>query len=214
MEMNTRLQVEHPITEMTTGIDLAKWQLRIASGMEFTLKQNELSQRGHAIECRIYAEEPSNGFLPSVGTLEKVESPTGPNIRDDTGIYTGMEITPYYDPLLAKLVVGSENRGEGIDKMIWALSRYVVLGVTTNIPFLKKVLKHKEFRNGNITTHFIDNYFKDWTIAKEGLPVDAIIALAVYDSIHTKTQEVVRYKEVDPHSPWKHVGRWRMGAGV
>jgi len=214
MEMNTRLQVEHPITEMTTGIDLAKWQLRIASGMELTLKQNELSQRGHAIECRIYAEDPSNGFLPSVGTLKKVESPTGPNIRDDTGIYTGMEITPYYDPLLAKLVVGSENRGESIDKMIWSLSRYVVLGVTTNIPFLKKVLKHKEFRNGNITTHFIDNYFKNWTIAKEGLPIDAIIALAVYDSIHTKTQEVVRYKEADPHSPWKHVGRWRMGAGV
>ena len=214
MEMNTRLQVEHPVTEMTTGVDLAKWQLRIASGMELTLKQKGLSQRGHAIECRIYAEDPSNGFLPSVGKLEKVESPTGPNIRDDTGIYTGMEITPYYDPMLAKLVVSGEKRGESINKMIWALSRYMVLGVTTNIPFLKKVLEHKEFRNGNITTHFIDNYFKDWTSAKEGLPVDAIIALAVYDSMHTKSEEIVRYKEADPHSPWKHVGRWRMGKGV
>ena len=214
MEMNTRLQVEHPVTEMTTGVDLAKWQLRIASGMELTLKQKDLSQRGHAIECRIYAEDPSNGFLPSVGKLEKVESPTGPNIRDDTGIYTGMEITPYYDPMLAKLVVSGEKRGESINKMIWALSRYMVLGVTTNIPFLKKVLEHKEFRNGNITTHFIDNYFKDWTSAKEGLPVDAIIALAVYDSMHTKSEEIVRYKEADPHSPWKHVGRWRMGKGV
>ena len=214
MEMNTRLQVEHPITEATTGIDLVKWQLRIASGMELTLGQNKLTQRGHAMECRIYAEDPSNGFLPSIGTMKKVEVPTGPNVRNDTGVYTDMEVTSYYDPMLAKLVVSSEDRDESIDKMIWALSHYVLLGVTTNISFLKKVLKHNEFRNGNITTHFIDNYFKDWTIAKEGLPVDAVIALAIYDSMHTKRQEVVRYKESDPHSPWKHVGRWRMGAGV
>ncbi|KAA0005796.1 MAG: acetyl-CoA carboxylase biotin carboxylase subunit [Thermoplasmata archaeon] len=211
MEMNTRLQVEHPITEMTTGVDLVKWQLRIASGMKLTLKQKDLFQRGHAIECRIYAEDPRNGFLPSVGTLEKIEVPTGPNIRDDSGICTGMKITPYYDPLLAKLVVSAENREESIQKMIWALSHYVVMGVTTNISFLKKVLEHEEFRKGNITTHFIDNYFKDWTTAKKGLPVDAIIALAVYDLMHRRTHEVVRYKEADPHSPWKHVGRWRVG---
>ncbi len=211
MEMNTRLQVEHPITEMTTGVDLVKWQLRIASGMKLTLKQKDLFQRGHAIECRIYAEDPRNGFLPSVGTLEKIEVPTGPNIRDDSGICTGMKITPYYDPLLAKLVVSAENREESIQKMIWALSHYVVMGVTTNISFLKKVLEHEEFRRGNITTHFIDNYFKDWTTAKKGLPVDAIIALAVYDLMHRRTHEVVRYKEADPHSPWKHVGRWRVG---
>ena len=211
IEMNTRLQVEHPITEMTTGIDLAKWQLKIANGMKLTLKQEDLIQRGHAIECRIYAEDPSNGFLPSIGTLERVESPTGPNVRNDTGIYAGMEVTPYYDPMLSKLVVSSESREESINKMIWALSRYVVLGVTTNIPFLQKVLSHKEFKAGNITTHFIDNYFKDWTIAKEGLPIAAIVSLAVYDSMHSRTQETVRYKESDPHSPWKHVGRWRMG---
>ena len=211
MEMNTRLQVEHPITEMTTGIDLAKWQLRIANGEKLSIKQKDLSQRGHAIECRIYAEDPSNGFLPSIGTLNKVEAATGPNIRNDTGIYTGMKVTPYYDPLLAKLVVSAENREESINKMIWALSHYVLLGVTTNITFLKKVLEHKEFKKGNITTHFIDNYFKDWTVTKEGLPVDAIISLAIYDSMHSKSEEIVRYKEVDPHSPWKHVGRWRVG---
>ena len=211
MEMNTRLQVEHPITEMTTGIDLVKWQIRVASGMSLTLRQKDLIQRGHAIECRIYAEDPSNGFLPSIGLLKKVEFPTGPNIRNDTGIESNLEVSPYYDPMLAKLVVSSENREESINKMIWALSHYVVLGVTTNISFLKKVLDHKEFRNGNITTHFIDDYFKDWTIAKEGLPLDAIISLAVYDIMHTKRQEVVRFKEADPHSPWKHVGRWRMG---
>ena len=211
MEMNTRLQVEHPITEATTGIDLVKWQLRIASGMELSLKQSDLSQRGHALECRIYAEDPSNGFLPSIGTLEKVELPIGPNIRNDTGVETQYHVSPYYDPMLAKLTVSSENREESINKMIWALSHYVVLGVTTNIPFLKKVLEHQEFRNGNITTHFINDYFHDWLVAKQSLPLDALIALAVYDSLHTKRQEVVRYKEADPHSPWQHMGRWRMG---
>lgn len=214
MEMNTRLQVEHPITEMTTGIDLAKWQLRIASGQELTLKQKDLFQRGHALECRIYAEDPQNGFLPSIGDLKRVEVPIGPNIRNDTGIETDMKVTPYYDPMLAKLIVSSENRHESIDKMIWALSHYLVLGVTTNIAFLKKVLEHSEFRKGNITTHFIDNHFKEWMVAKRKLPIDAVIALAVYDAIHTKREEIVRYKEADPHSPWKHVGRWRMGAGV
>ncbi|DAC73018.1 MAG TPA: acetyl-CoA carboxylase biotin carboxylase subunit [Thermoplasmata archaeon] len=211
MEMNTRLQVEHPITEMTTGVDLAKWQLRIASGMELTIKQNDLVQRGHALECRIYAEDPSNGFLPSIGTLEKVELPIGPNIRNDTGVEANFKVSPYYDPMLAKLTVSSENRQESIDKMIWALSHYVVLGVTTNISFLKKVLEHPEFRKGNITTHFINDYFRDWLVTKEGLPLDALIALAVYDSLHTQRQEVVRYKEADPHSPWQHVGRWRIG---
>ncbi len=211
MEMNTRLQVEHPITEATTGIDLAKWQLRIASGMELTFRQKDLVQRGHALECRIYAEDPSNGFLPSVGVLEKVEVPTGPNVRNDTGIVAGMEVTPYYDPMLAKIIVSSERREESIDKMLWALSRYVVLGVTTNIPFLKRVLEHEAFRKGEITTHFIENYFKDWTVAKEGLPTHALIALAVYDAMHPLREETVRYKEADPHSPWKHVGKWRIG---
>ena len=211
MEMNTRLQVEHPITEMTTGIDLAKWQLRIADGEKLTLKQSDIIQRGHAVECRIYAEDPANGFLPSIGTLKKVQAPTGPNIRDDTGIYTGMEVTPYYDPMLAKLVTYGENRKESNNKMIWALSHYIVMGVITNISFLKTVLEHIEFKKGNITTHFIDDYFKDWTAEKDGLPIEAIIALAVYDSMHSKKQEIVRYKEADPHSPWKHVGRWRVG---
>jgi acetyl/propionyl-CoA carboxylase alpha subunit len=210
MEMNTRLQVEHPITEMTTGVDLAKWQLKIASGEKLKIKQEDLIQRGHAIECRIYAEDPNKGFLPSIGTLERVEAPTGPNIRDDSGIYTGMKITPYYDPMLAKIITYAENREENINKMIWALSHYAIMGVTTNISFLKKVLEHEEFKKGNITTHFIDNYFKDRTEVKDRLPIDAIIALAVYDSLHKKSQEIVRYKEADPHNPWKHVGRWRV----
>ena len=213
MEMNTRLQVEHPITEMTTGVDLAKWQLKIASGEELSFRQSDLMQRGHAIECRIYAEDPSNGFIPSVGLIKKMESPVGPNIRVDSGITSNLYVSPYYDPMLAKLAVYAENRNEALQKMIWALSHYAVMGVTTNISFLKKVLEHQEFIKGNISTHFIDNYFKDWIVTKQGLNLDAIISLAVYDAMHSKKQDIVRYKEADPHSPWKYVGRWRVGSG-
>jgi acetyl-CoA carboxylase biotin carboxylase subunit len=213
MEMNTRLQVEHPITEMTTGVDLAKWQLKIASGEDLTLQQSDLVQRGHAIECRIYAEDPSNGFIPSVGLIKEMDEPTGPNIRVDSGITSNLQVSPYYDPMLAKLAAYAENREESLQKMIWALSHYAVMGVTTNISFLKQVLEHQEFINGNITTHFIDNYFKDWTVAKQGLTLDAILSLAVYDAMHSKKSEIVRYKEADPHSPWKYVGRWRVGSG-
>ncbi|MEM4258481.1 MAG: acetyl-CoA carboxylase biotin carboxylase subunit [Candidatus Thermoplasmatota archaeon] len=211
MEMNTRLQVEHPITEMTTGIDLVKWQLRIASGDQLALQQDQIFQRGHALEVRIYAEDPANGFLPSVGVISKVEQPQGPNIRNDSGIEQHIEVTPYYDPMLAKLIVASETREESIQKMLWALSRYVILGVTTNISFLKQVLDHPEFKKGNITTHFIQDHFQELMVAKKKLPLEAILALAVYDSMHTQRHEIVRYKEADPHSPWRNIGRWRVG---
>ncbi len=211
MEMNTRLQVEHPVTELTTGVDLVRWQLKIASGMDLALEQEELGQQGHAIECRVYAEDPEKGFLPTTGMLEKVEFPIGPRVRHDMGIDAGMEVTPYYDPMLAKVITHGEDRKDSIDKMVWALSGYVILGVTTNIPFLKKIMEHPAFRQGAITTHFIDDHFKDWSAAENGLPVDALIALAVYDSMHPSKEEVRKYKEPDPHSPWKSAGRWRIG---
>ncbi len=211
MEMNTRLQVEHPITEMTTGVDLVKWQMRIAHGEKLTLKQNQISQRGHALEVRIYAEDPMNGFLPSVGLISKLEQPQGPNIRNDSGIEPHFEITSYYDPMLAKLIVSSESREESIQKMIYALSQYVILGVTTNISFLKQVIDHPEFKKGNITTHFIADHFQELMTAKKQLPLEALLGLAVYDALHTQRQEIVRYKEADPHSPWRNMGRWRVG---
>jgi acetyl-CoA carboxylase biotin carboxylase subunit len=213
MEMNTRLQVEHPITEATTGIDIVKWQLRIAAGEKLLLRQQDISQRGHAIECRIYAEDPANGFLPSSGVLTNVEPPMGPNIRNDMGIETGMEVTAYYDPILAKLVVSAENREDAINKMIWALSNYVVLGITTNIPFLKEVLDHEAFRKGDITTHFIDTHFKDLFETRKEIPLDALIALSIYDTIHAKPlkKDVSSASPSDPYSPWKHAGKWRIG---
>jgi len=218
MEMNTRLQVEHAITEYVTGIDIVKWQLRIAAGEELSLRQADLLQRGHAIECRIYAEDPERGFLPSTGILTKVELPSGVNIRHDVGIETGIEITPYYDPMLAKLIVFDENRSDAIEKMVWALNNYVALGVTTNIQFLKAVLEHPAFRAGEITTHFIDDYFSEWGKRKSRLPAEVLAAAAISDYIAATAPKLPAENGAgagaaageDPHSPWKKAGKWRI----
>ena len=212
MEMNTRLQVEHPITEATTGIDIVKWQLRIAAGEPLTLTQTDITQRGHAIECRIYAEDPNNGFLPSSGHLTQVEPPSGPNIRNDMGIETGIDIPPYYDPLMAKLIVTGETRPDAIEKMINALTHYVIIGVTTNIHFLKEILDHPRFRQGDITTHFIDTHFKEHLATQKDIPLEAILALSIYDTMHaTPTSHKETPSGVtDPYSPWKQTGKWRI----
>jgi acetyl-CoA carboxylase biotin carboxylase subunit len=219
MEMNTRLQVEHAITEYVTGIDIVKWQLRIAAGEELTLNQPDLLQRGHAIECRIYAEDPERGFLPSTGILTKVELPAGVNIRHDVGIQSGIEITPYYDPMLAKLIVFGENRSDAIQKMVWALGNYVALGVTTNIQFLKAVLEHPAFAAGELTTHFIDEHFANWGKVKEQLAPEVLTAAAISDFIAKTGTGAAAENGAgsngaaaggDPHSPWKKAGKWRI----
>lgn len=210
LEMNTRLQVEHPVTEFVTGVDLVKWQLRIASGETLTLEQAQIRQRGHAIECRIYAEDPQNQFLPSTGTVYFVELPQGVNVRNDSGIETGMEVTSYYDPLLAKLTVYAENREDAISKMVWALSNYVVMGVTTNVSFLKRVLTHDAFRRGDITTHFIDEH--EELFCEPEIPDEALITAALAESLRVSNQPVFTGEgittAVDPYSPWKTVGGW------
>ncbi len=211
LEMNTRLQVEHAITEMTTGVDIVKWQLKIASGENITLDQENLNQRGHAIECRIYAEDPEKGFLPSTGKLRTVEIPNGVSIRHDTGVKEGLEITPYYDPMLAKLIVHAEDRPEAIKKMHWSLSNYITLGITTNVPFLRAIIENRAFVAGDIDTHFIDTHFKDWTLPTE-LPVEVLIAAAIEDMAKSPIDdgEEVGVKGQDAHSPWKSVGPWRI----
>ncbi len=211
LEMNTRLQVEHAITEMTTGIDIVKWQIRIASGEKLTLEQDKLMQRGHAIECRIYAEDPQRGFMPSTGTLKTVELPTGVNIRHDTGISSGYKISPYYDPMLAKLIVYGEDRKDASRKMEWALSNYIALGVTTNIPFLRAIVHHPAFASGDIDTHFIETYFGNWASA-ETLPPEVLIAAAIDDMKHAGVIESVNDAQAsqETQSPWTQVGRWRI----
>lgn len=158
LEMNTRLQVEHPITEIVTGVDLAKEQLRIASGEVLTYKQSDIQQRGWAIECRLNAEDPLNNFTPAPGKLRRYRSSGGPGVRVDSGVHTGFTITPYYDSLISKLTVWGRDRNEAIARMRRALYEYIIVGVTTNIPFHKAVMNNEYFKRGDLTTHFIEDH--------------------------------------------------------
>jgi pyruvate carboxylase subunit A len=158
LEMNTRLQVEHPITEVVTGVDLAKEQLRIAAGEELSYRQEDIKQIGWAIECRLNAEDPLNNFTPSPGKLRRYRSSGGPGVRVDSGVHTGYTITPFYDSLISKLTVWGRDRNEAIARMKRALYEYIIVGVTTNIPFHKAVMNNEYFRRGELTTHFIEDH--------------------------------------------------------
>ncbi|MBU4222382.1 MAG: acetyl-CoA carboxylase biotin carboxylase subunit [Euryarchaeota archaeon] len=158
LEMNTRLQVEHPITEVVTGISIVKEQLTVASGEKLTDRQEDIQQRGWAIECRINAEDPLNNFTPSPGKIRRYRSPGGPGVRVDSGVHTGYTITPYYDSLISKLTVWGRDRSEAIPRMKRALYEYIIVGVTTNIPFHKAVMNNEYFKRGELTTHFIDDH--------------------------------------------------------
>ena len=156
MEMNTRIQVEHPVTEMVTDTDLIKEQIRIASGFPLTLKQEDIKVSGHAIECRINAENPLKGFRPCPGLIEDVHFPGGNGVRVDTAIYPGYTIPPYYDSMIAKLIVRGRNRSEAIDKMRSALGEFIIQGVDTNLDFQYEIINNQKFREGDISTSFIE----------------------------------------------------------
>jgi acetyl-CoA carboxylase biotin carboxylase subunit len=156
LEMNTRLQVEHPVTEAVVGVDLVHAQLRVAAGERLPFSQETLTQRGHAIECRIYAEDPAQGFLPQAGTILLYGEPQGPGIRVDSGVRSGSEVTVHYDPMLAKLIVHASTREEARLRAIHALRQFAILGIRTNIPFLLQVLEHPQFVAANIDTRFLD----------------------------------------------------------
>jgi acetyl-CoA carboxylase biotin carboxylase subunit len=159
MEMNTRIQVEHPITEMVTGIDLVKEQIRIAAGEELTIKQEDVTLNGHSIECRINAEDPAHNFRPAPGKIQNIHIPGGNGIRVDTAVYCGYEIPPFYDSMIAKLIVKAPNRDEAIAKMRSALGEFIIEGITTNIDFQYEILNNPHFIEGNISTHFIEDEF-------------------------------------------------------
>jgi acetyl/propionyl-CoA carboxylase alpha subunit len=159
LEMNTRLQVEHPITEMITGIDLVKEQLKIAGGQALSFSQEDLKINGHAIELRVYAEDPCNNFLPDIGTLSTYKIPQGLGVRVDDGFEQGMEIPIYYDPMIAKLVTHGKDREEAMQRMIRAIDEYQITGIESTLPFGKFVMQHEAFRSGNFDTHFVGKYF-------------------------------------------------------
>ena len=157
LEMNTRLQVEHPITEMVTGTDLVKEQIRIASGEHLAYKQEDISQNGHALECRIYAEDPENNFMPSPGTILKIDEPQGVGVRNDGYVFAGYDIPLYYDPMISKLITWGKDREESIGRMKRALNEYFISGVRTSIPFLYRIMETPDFVKGKYNTHFIQN---------------------------------------------------------
>lgn len=183
LEMNTRLQVEHPVTEMITGMDLVELQIRVARGEELPIKQEDLTINGHALELRVYAEDPLNDFLPSVGTLMTYQPPTGDGIRVDDGFAEGMDVPIYYDPMLSKLIVHGKDRNEAIEKMLVAIQDYKVEGVSTTLPFGSFVFDHEAFRSGNFDTNFVKKYYSPEIIvenqAKEA-EVAALVALKQY----------------------------------
>ncbi len=161
LEMNTRLQVEHPVTEEITGLDLVEWQIRVARGENLPKKQEELSINGHAIEVRVYAEDTLNGFTPDIGKLDRYRIPTGRSVRVDDAFLEGMEIPIYYDPMIAKLVVWGKTREEAIKRTLIAIDEYQISGLKTTLDFGKYVLKHPAFRSGNFDTNFVKHYFED-----------------------------------------------------
>lgn len=175
LEMNTRLQVEHPVTEMITGIDLVKEQIKVARGEKLSFSQADLKIHGHSLEVRVYAEDPTNNFLPDIGKLETYKRPQGLGVRVDDGFEEGMEIPIYYDPMIAKLVTFGKDREEAINRMIRAIDDYQITGVTTTLSFCKFVLKHKAFTSGNFDTHFVKEHFSPEMLSTEDKD-EAIIA--------------------------------------
>ncbi|WP_370480134.1 acetyl-CoA carboxylase biotin carboxylase subunit [Tamlana flava] len=183
LEMNTRLQVEHPVTELISGVDLVELQIKVARGESLSIKQEDLKISGHALELRVYAEDPLNDFLPSVGNLNIYKIPIGPNIRVDNGFEQGMDIPIYYDPMLSKLITYGKTREEAIQLMIEAINNYVVEGVETTLPFGKYVCEHEAFRSGNFDTHFVKNFYTPETLKSEiqnEAKIAALIAVKQY----------------------------------
>jgi acetyl-CoA carboxylase, biotin carboxylase subunit len=208
LEMNTRIQVEHPVTELITGVDLVKEQIRIARGRRLNLTQDQIQIRGHAIECRITAEDPFNNFLPSVGKVTTHLPPSGPGIRVDSGIYEGYEVTPYYDSMLSKLICYGETRGAALLRMRRALDEYKIMGLKTSIPFHQKLMDSLRYQAGNFDTHFVEERFEMNEDQSQQRPdVAAILAALVEHQARQQAAQIVQRPERDT-SNWKWVGRY------
>lgn len=208
IEVNTRLQVEHPVTELVTGLDLVKLQFQIAAGERLTFDQEHLTQRGHAIECRVYAEDPRNNFLPAVGTLLRFIPPEGPGIRVDSGVQSGDEIGIHYDPLIAKIIVHDATRADAIRRMQTALAETVILGTTTNLPFLQTLLAHPVFQAGEVDTRFVDANLSALLPDEPTPPDAALIALALSERGALPTS---RPTAEEDWTPWSRADGFRVG---
>jgi acetyl-CoA carboxylase biotin carboxylase subunit len=201
LEMNTRLQVEHPVTELITGIDLVKEQIRIARGEAISFKQEDLKIQGHAMELRVYAEDPDNNFLPDIGTLQTYVTPKGPGVRVDDGFEQGMEIPIYYDPMIAKLITYGKDRTEAVERMIRAIDEYNITGITTTLGFGKFVMQHEAFTTGNFDTHFVKKYFTPDSL-QTGNETEALIAALVMEKLLSGSKVAVAQTVNIAESNW------------
>ena len=213
MEMNTRLQVEHPVTEMITGLDLVQWQLLVAAGAPLPLKQAELAMRGHAIEARLYAENPGKGFLPSTGTLRHLRLPIEP-VRVDSGVRQGDTITPHYDPMIAKVIVWGESREVALGRMRTALAGCEIIGVSTNVEFLARTVASKAFSSADLDTGLIERSKAELFPADAGASDEDLAAAALAELLAEQAQAAAAARASgDPHSPWNIVDGWRLNLG-
>jgi acetyl-CoA carboxylase biotin carboxylase subunit len=216
LEVNARVQVEHPITEMVTGVDLVRQQIMIAAGKKITLAQETVRQHGHAIESRIYAEDPENNFMPSPGQIRFLQEPSGPGVRIDSGIYAGWNVPPHYDPILSKLITWAENREMSIARMHHVLKSYIILGIKTNIGFLRRIMETSTFRSGNYHTHFIDEH------ENELLPTHAALDRAlITQALLMQEKRAVTGRETGfdrtghtDMTPWQELGHWEICGDV
>ncbi len=218
LEMNTRLQVEHPVTEMVTSIDLVKLQIRIATGEPIPFAQNEIALHGHAIECRIYAEDPANNFFPSPGKIISLRTPAGPGIRLDEGVYAGWTVPNEYDPMLAKLIAWGRDRAEAIARLQRALREYYASGITTNIALFRRILASGDFQNGNIHTRWLDDFLREeqggpepfaaQTGAETSAEDAAALAVALWWTEHnSRSNSTPTIRPSESTSRWKQAGR-------
>ncbi len=207
LEMNTRLQVEHPVTELVTGIDLVREQINVAWGSELSFKQEDISLTGHAIECRVYAEDPDNNFLPCPGKITRLRLPQGPGVRDDGGVYEGGEVTIFYDPMISKFAVHGRDRAEAVDRMRRALMEYEVGGIKTTLPFFRQVMDDADFIEGKLDTGFIERFNERKPAAKsdETTRDMAVIAAAL---AYSKPKATTTTVDSSAHSSkWASAGR-------
>lgn len=203
LEMNTRLQVEHPVTEMITGLDLVKEQIKIARGEKLVYQQQDLKISGHAMELRVYAEDPLNNFLPDIGTLQTYSTPKGNGVRVDDGFEEGMEIPIYYDPMIAKLITYGANREEAIERMIRAIDEYDITGIQTTLSFGKFVMQHEAFTSGKFDTHFVSKYFNADSLKNDNEDEAMLAALTTVLLLQKEKVAVSANAQVESTSNWK-----------
>ena len=208
LEMNTRLQVEHPVTEMITGIDLVREQIRIAEGEPLSFRQEDLQINGHSIEVRVYAEDPTNNFLPDIGTLHVYRRPQGTGVRVDDGFEEGMDVPIYYDPMISKLIVHAQDRESALRRMVRAIDEYQIVGIQTTLEFCQFVMQHEAFTSGQFDTHFVQNHFQPEMLKRELTEEEAMLVSMIAAKVLNGQQEMTG--QAHPREP---MSAWRINRG-